>query len=78
MKRRIVKRELIDQWINEKYPDAISQLAAASRVPASSIAKIRNGRVPKDSGKRQSLARAIGTTENKLFPIVPDGEEQAS
>jgi hypothetical protein len=76
--KRMVERKLIDQWLDERYPDAISQLALKSRVPANSISKIRQGWVPKSAEKRTALAKALGTTESKLFPVVQDGKERAS
>lgn len=83
MSKRTVQRELIKEWLREKYPDGILKLAnrcveLGCRVPVSSIEKIRSGRVPRNEGQRRALAKAIGTTENKLFPLVDGGEEQAS
>ncbi len=74
---RRIERTLLDKWINEAYPDAITKLARKSRVPASSISKIRNGRVPKDSDQRRRLAKAIDVTEDELFPVVEGAEERA-
>lgn len=71
MNRR-VERHYIDKWVNEKYPDAITKLAIASGIPASSIAKIRLGRVPKSQDDRQRLSKALSLKEDVLFPPVED------
>ena len=68
---RTVRRELIDFWISEAGRDGITKLANKSKVPASSLSKIRNGRVPKDREQREKLARAIGVEESELFPVAP-------
>lgn len=68
---RTVQRELIDFWISEAGRDGITKLANKSKIPASSISKIRNGRVPKDRDQREKLAKAIGVKESELFPAVP-------
>lgn len=75
---RKVNRKLIDAWIAEAYPNALTKLSNASKVPANSISKIRNGRVPKDSEQLRRLAKAIGVDVDHLFPILPDGKERAS
>jgi len=75
--KRTVRREIIDEWLDEKYPNAMTKLSAASDVPASSIAKIRNGRVPKNADHRKKLAEALGVDEPTLFPVLED-REQAS
>ncbi len=76
--QRTIRRQLIDEWLAEAYPDAITKLARRSGVPASSIAKIRNGRVPKNSKQRERLAKAIGVDESDLFPVLADGEEKSA
>lgn len=76
--RRVVNRMLIDKWIADAYPNALTKLSNVSKVPASSISKIRNGRVPKDFEKLRSLAKAIGVEVDQLFPVLPDGKERAS
>ncbi len=73
---RKIRRELIDSWLSEAYPDAITKLAQKSKVPASSISKIRNGRIPKNRRDRQRLAKALGVHEDDLFPVA--GDEAAS
>lgn len=73
---RTIRREYIDRWIDEAYPDGITKLARKSRVPASSISKIRTGRIPKNRVDRRKLAKALGVTEDELFPV--QGDEQAS
>ena len=76
--RRVVNKELINQWIADAYPNALTKLSNASKVPASSISKIRTGRVPKDFDQLKSLAKAIGVEVDELFPVLPDGKERAS
>jgi transcriptional regulator with XRE-family HTH domain len=76
--QRVVNRKLIDSWIADAYPNALTKLSVASKVPASSISKIRQGRVPKDRLKLEALARAIGVEVDQLFPVLPDGKERAS
>lgn len=76
--KRAVNREPIDNWVAENYPDAITKLASKSEVPASSIVKIRNGRVPKNADYRRRLADKLGISEDELFPPVKDDEEAAS
>lgn len=61
---------MIDGWISEAGRDGITKLANKSKVPSSSISKIRTGRVPKDRDQRERLARAIGVEESVLFPVV--------
>lgn len=75
---RRVERQLLDEWIDRNGPDGISELAIASRVSASLIAKIRIGCVPKKEITRMKLCRAIEVTEDELFPVLPDGEDKAS
>lgn len=67
--QRTVRRELIDSWISEAGRDGITKLANKSKVPASSLSKIRTGRVPKDREQREKLARALGVEESVLFPV---------
>lgn len=75
--QRAVRRELIDSWISEAGRDGMTKLANRSKVPASSISKIRNGRVPKDRDQREKLAKAIGVEESVLFPVAA-GNSRAS
>lgn len=67
--RRTVDRSHIDKWIDANYPDAITKLAGASKVPANTLTKIRTGYVPKDAEKRKSLAGVLGVSEDELFPL---------
>lgn len=75
--KRTVKREYIDEWLKERYPDAISKLAQASQIPANSIAKIRLGWVPKNPNRRKDLAAVLGVEESELFPVTT-GKSRAS
>lgn len=68
--KKTVRREIIDDWLKERYPDAISQLAQKSKIPANSLAKIRTGWVPKNPNRRKDLADALGVEEADLFPLV--------
>lgn len=69
--KRTVDRGPLDKWIEAHYPDAITQLAGVSKVPANTIHKIRSaGYVPKDAKKRKALAGALGVSEDTLFPLV--------
>lgn len=65
---RTVRRELIDSWISEAGRNGLTKLSNKSNVPASSLSKIRTGRVPKDRDQREALASAIGVEESVLFP----------
>jgi len=76
--QRKVKREFIDRWLSEAYPNALTKLSNASGVPANSISKIRNGRVPKDFEQLKGLAEAIGVNVDQLFPVLPDRKGRAS
>ncbi len=71
MNRR-VERQYIDKWLDEHYPNAITKLSVASGVTANTIAKIRQGRVPKSHDYRKRLSKAVGVAEDDLFPL--DGE----
>lgn len=73
-----VRREIIDKWIDERYPNALTKLSNASSVPAASISKIRTGRVPTNELTRRSLAKALGVQESELFPVVPSRKGKAS
>lgn len=66
--RRVV-RPVIDQWIDKNGPDGISQLAYKSGVSASTIAKLRGGRVPTKASTRLAICRILEVSEDTLFPI---------
>ena len=73
-----VKLKLVmDEWIKSRGRDGIKQLSDATKIPTSSLSKIRNGRIPKDPLKRESLARVLGYDEAELFP-APTGKSRAS
>lgn len=77
MQRR-VNRKFIDEWLAANYKNAVTKLSNASDVPANSISKIRNGRVPKDFEQLKALAKAIGVDVDILFPVLPDKKGKAS
>lgn len=73
---RTVKRELIDKWIERKAPYGISQLSVKAGCSASLIDKTRLGQVPKKEATRLRIAKAIGVSQDALFPLVTAGEEE--
>jgi transcriptional regulator with XRE-family HTH domain len=77
MNRR-VERDILDMWIDQNKPSAVAKLALESGISASTIEKVRLGYVPPKKSTRRRLYECIGVSENELFPILPDGEEQAS
>lgn len=75
--KKTVKRELIDRWVSEAYPNGLYKLSEASKIPANSLSKIRLGWVPKNPHKRKDLANALGVQESELFP-ASTGRSRAS
>jgi transcriptional regulator with XRE-family HTH domain len=75
---RNVNRKIIDKWIDENAPDGLSQLAVRSRVSATTISSVRRGLIPKKEITRSKLSRALGVSEDALFPPVGADEEKAS
>jgi hypothetical protein len=73
MKLKIV----MDQWIRAAGRDGLKQLSDATKIPTSSLSKIRNGRVPQNPLVRESLCKALGFKESELFP-APTGKSRAS
>lgn len=76
--KRSVNKEIIGKWFEENAPDAVTELRRLTKIPVSSLQKIRSGRTPFDEERRKRIAHAIGVPVDELFPIVTDGEEQAS
>ncbi len=74
---RTVRKELISAFIKKQERDGIRVLSELSKIPTSSISKIRAGRVPKDPLKREALAEALGVEESELFPSAK-GKSRAS
>lgn len=75
--RRTVRREHIDRWIDGAGENGLAKLAVQSQVSTRVIANARIGLPPKKAITRQLLCRAIGVSENDLFPPVAAGEEEA-
>jgi hypothetical protein len=76
MKER-VKRELIDRWIKDAYPNGLYKLSIDSKIPVNSLTKIRLGTfIPKDPNTREALAKVLGCKESELFPA--SGKSRAS
>lgn len=73
MKLKIV----MDRWIKTAGRDGLKQLSDATKIPTSSLSKIRNGRVPQNPLIRESLARVLGFKETELFPVTA-GKSRAS
>lgn len=73
-----VKRELIDQWIKDAYPNGLYKLSEVSKIPVNSLTKIRLGTwIPKNPAKREDLAEVLGVSETELFPSTK-GKSRAS
>lgn len=66
MQKRI-KRDLIDQWIKQAYPNGLYKLAEKSKIPANSLSKIRLGWVPRNPERLKDLAKALGVPEESLL-----------
>lgn len=62
-----VKRALIDQWTHKNYPNGLYKLSVKSGIPASSLAKIRLGWVPKNERRLKDLADALEVSEDELL-----------
>lgn len=77
MKRR-VERKYIDSWIAENSPNGMAKLALQAGVSTGLIGKAREGYAPRKAGSRLMFCRVLDIAEDVLFPILPDGEEQAS
>ena len=69
MPKRTVNSELIHAFIRQHYPDGIKRLSDITRIPTTTIAKIRAGHVPVSALQRWSLAEGLGVKEDALFPL---------
>ena len=74
---RTVRKDLIDRWIEEKSPLGQEQLSVESGVSYFTVGAIRRGEVPTGRTRRK-LAKALGFTEDEVFPVVGSGQEKAS
>lgn len=76
--KALVKRELIDQWIKDAYPNGLYKLSEECRIPVNSLSKLRLGTwVPRNPDKRAGLAKVLGVEESVLFPVGA-GKSKAS
>lgn len=75
---RRVDRAVVDKWLDQNGPDGVSRLAVKSGVSASTIAKMRAGRVPVKASSRLAICRSIGVSEEVLFPAVGAEGNEAS
>lgn len=75
---RRVNRSLIDTQIEKGGQFGLYKYAEEAGVSVSTIEKARAGRVPKRKTTRDKMAKPLGVSEFKLFPVRQDGEEQAS
>jgi len=73
-----VERSIFDIWIDRHGPDGLLRLAERSGVSSSTIAKARLGYIPRRQRTRSMLCKAMGVSENKLFPLVAANEDEAS
>lgn len=73
-----VERKILDKWIDMHGPDGLLELARASGVSSSTIAKARLGFIPKKHSTRDRLCKALNVSEAKLFPSVGADEGAAS
>lgn len=76
--KRGLNRPVLENWIQANGPDGISKLAVESAVSASTISKLRYGRVPVKSSTRLRLCKIIGVLEDVLFPIASNSRRRAS
>lgn len=57
-------------WLESNAPMAVEKLAVKARVSASLIYNASNGKVPTLALQRWAVARAIGVSEEVLFPPI--------
>ena len=60
----------IDEWIQAHKPDGIGRLARATKIPSTSLQKVRQGRPLMDPQARQRLLGVLGVGESELFVAV--------
>lgn len=75
--KRTVCANAVDRWIRGAGRDGIRKLAEATKIPTSTLSKIRQGRDIVDPLKRESLSRVLGIKESELFPLA-EGKSRAS
>lgn len=73
-----VERQIIDEWISRNCPNGLLRLAERSSVSADTIIKVRLGYVPRKSGTRARLCKALGVAESELFPLARKQAGKAS
>lgn len=62
--------QIIKEWIATHSPMGIEKLAVKSRVSSSGIRNMLKGQAPKNGSVRWAIARALGVSEEHLFPPV--------
>jgi hypothetical protein len=68
--KKTVKREYIDEWIKEAYPNGLYKLSEKTKIPVNSLTKIRLGTwIPRNPERLKALADALGVEESVLFPV---------
>lgn len=71
MRDRSVNKDIIDEWVDAHFPNAVFKLAEKSGVSARTIYSARAGQAPKRWVTRMALSRALRVSEETLFPQVP-------
>jgi hypothetical protein len=74
---RTVDTKLIAGWIKSNNPRGTTKLSSASEISSSTIEKVRLGYVPRKPDTRKKICKAMGVSEDRLFPIA-SGARQAS
>lgn len=65
---RTVRTDLFKSWMNMHDPNPLGTLALASDVSVWTLAKVRGGKAPRKAVTRRLIAKAMGLTEDELFP----------
>ncbi|CAB4152597.1 hypothetical protein UFOVP610_20 [uncultured Caudovirales phage] len=69
---RTVERKHLDEWIDKNGPDGALKLAKKAGVSSSLLLKARAGRAPVKGFMRAQICKALGVSEDELFPIVEE------
>ncbi len=67
-----VARKIIDDWIDAHRPHGLLRLAEQSGISASLISNVRRGFVPGRYYSRERLSKALGVSQDTLFPPAKD------
>lgn len=75
---RKIDMKIVERWMSKHEAYGIETLAIKANVSASTIAKLKAGRIPCRQTTRILIARALSVSEDELFPPVSAGKEEAS